>query len=140
MPLTKAQCTNCGGTLEIDSSKEAAVCPFCNTPYIVEKAINLYKTENHIVNNVTYNGDGVVPEQKIKNAWILINDGHIDAAMKLLDEYSRINPNDYRVWVGYYFCKNRWSKSDLNNAANKSSPELKEKLILQLNIINEIPF
>ncbi len=67
MPLTKAQCTNCGGTLEIDSSKEAAVCPFCNTPYIVEKAINLYKTENHVTNNITYYGDGIIPELKIKN-------------------------------------------------------------------------
>ena len=55
MPLTKAQCTNCGGTLEIDSSKEAAVCPFCNTPYIVEKAINLYKTENDVFSDIIQN-------------------------------------------------------------------------------------
>ena len=40
MPIVKAQCTNCGGLLEIDSSKDAAICPFCKTPYVVEKAIN----------------------------------------------------------------------------------------------------
>ena len=50
MPLVKAQCTNCGGTLEVDNSKEAAICPFCNTPYIVEKAINNYTT--NVTNNI----------------------------------------------------------------------------------------
>ena len=50
MPLVKAQCTNCGAALEVDSSKEAAVCPYCNTPYIVEKAINNYTT--NITNNI----------------------------------------------------------------------------------------
>lgn len=50
MPLVKAQCTNCGAALEVDSSKDAAICPYCNTPYIVEKAINNYTTNitNHI--------------------------------------------------------------------------------------------
>lgn len=44
MPIVKAQCTNCGAALEVDQSLEAAICPFCNTPYIVEKAINNYIT------------------------------------------------------------------------------------------------
>ena len=46
MPFVKAQCTNCGGHLEVDSSKDAAICPFCNSPYIVEKAINQYQIRN----------------------------------------------------------------------------------------------
>ena len=50
MPLVKAQCTNCGAALEVDDTKEAAVCPYCNTPYIVEKAINNYTT--NITNNI----------------------------------------------------------------------------------------
>ena len=50
MSLTKAQCPNCSGLLEVDASKEVAVCPFCNTPYIVEKAINNYTT--NVVNNI----------------------------------------------------------------------------------------
>lgn len=48
MPLIAAKCTNCGGVLEVDSSKDAAICPFCNTPYVVEKAISNY----HITNNI----------------------------------------------------------------------------------------
>ena len=44
MPLSKAICTSCGGALEVDSAKEAAICPHCGTPYIVEKAIQQYNT------------------------------------------------------------------------------------------------
>ena len=50
MPIAQAKCTNCGGNLEVDSSLEAAVCPFCKTPYIVEKAINNYNT--YVTNNI----------------------------------------------------------------------------------------
>ena len=39
MPLVNAKCTNCGGTLTVDASKEAAICDYCGSPYIVEKAI-----------------------------------------------------------------------------------------------------
>ena len=52
MPLVKAICTNCGGSLEVDSSKEAAVCPFCKQAYIVEKAITNYN--NTYVNNISH--------------------------------------------------------------------------------------
>ncbi len=48
MPFVNAQCTNCGAGLEVDSTKEAAVCPYCHSAYIVEKAINNYNTVNHI--------------------------------------------------------------------------------------------
>ena len=42
MPLVSAKCTNCGGILEVDKSNEAAVCKYCGTPFIIEKAINNY--------------------------------------------------------------------------------------------------
>ena len=56
MPLVKAQCTNCGATLEVDNAKDAAICPYCNTAYIVEKAINNYTT-NIQAQNVTINAN-----------------------------------------------------------------------------------
>ncbi len=49
MPLSRAQCTNCGANLSVDNSKDAAICPFCGTAYIVEKAIqnfNISKAES----------------------------------------------------------------------------------------------
>ena len=50
MPFVKAQCTSCGAALEVDNAKEAAICPYCHMPYIVEKAINNYTT--NITNNI----------------------------------------------------------------------------------------
>ena len=47
MSLVEAKCTNCGAKLEVDNTKDAAICPSCNSPFIVEKAIN------NITNNIT---------------------------------------------------------------------------------------
>ena len=48
MPLVAAKCTSCGAALTVDNSKEAAICEFCGTPFIVEKAItNLFMGENN---------------------------------------------------------------------------------------------
>ena len=38
-----AICSHCGGSLDVDPSQEAAVCPYCGTAFIVEKAINHYE-------------------------------------------------------------------------------------------------
>jgi len=46
--LIPAKCTQCGSNLTVDSSQDAAVCPFCNTPFVAEKAINNYNTTNNI--------------------------------------------------------------------------------------------
>lgn len=48
MSLVKAKCTSCGGILETDNSKEAAICPYCGAPYVVEKAIKNFNTVNNI--------------------------------------------------------------------------------------------
>lgn len=40
MPLVQAKCTSCGANLNVDNTKDAAICEFCGTPYIVEKTIN----------------------------------------------------------------------------------------------------
>lgn len=55
MPLVKAVCPNCGANLEVDNSKDAAICIHCGAPYIVEKAIQITNnTYNNIQNlNVT---------------------------------------------------------------------------------------
>nr|MCR4594117.1 hypothetical protein [Clostridiales bacterium] len=58
MSLVQAKCTNCGANLEVDNTKDAAICPACNTPYIVEKAINNYNNTINI-NNATFNVSGV---------------------------------------------------------------------------------
>ena len=44
--LVPAVCTQCGAKLEVDPTQDAAVCPYCNTPYIVDKAIQNYNVQN----------------------------------------------------------------------------------------------
>lgn len=48
MPIVQAKCENCGGVLAVDESQKAAICPFCNTPYVVQDAINNYNITNNI--------------------------------------------------------------------------------------------
>ena len=52
MPLVQAKCTNCGANLQVDNTKDAAICPYCGSAYIVEKAINNYNVTNRIHANV----------------------------------------------------------------------------------------
>ena len=48
MPFVQGTCPNCGGTLAVNNEKDAWVCPYCNTPFIVEKAINNFNVTNNI--------------------------------------------------------------------------------------------
>ena len=44
--MTTAICTQCGASVEVDPKQEAAVCKYCGTPFIIEKAINKYNVQN----------------------------------------------------------------------------------------------
>ena len=50
--LVPAICTQCGAKLEVDPTHDAAVCPYCNTPFIVEKAVQNYSVQNAKIEHV----------------------------------------------------------------------------------------
>ena len=61
--LVPAVCTQCGAALEVDPSQEAAVCKYCGTPFIVEKAIHNYNIQHATIehaDNVTVDLTGTV--------------------------------------------------------------------------------
>lgn len=61
--LVPAVCTQCGGALEVDPLQEAAVCKYCGTPFIVEKAIHNYSIQHATIehaDNVTVDMSGTV--------------------------------------------------------------------------------
>ena len=58
MAFVAAKCTQCNAALEVDPSKEAAVCPFCGTAFITEKAIHHHHTTN-VTNIGTLHADKV---------------------------------------------------------------------------------
>ena len=97
MPLTKAQCTNCGANLEVDSSKEAAVCPYCGAAYIVEKAVNQYSMNfNGVVNmNMPDN-----KEQLFENGYSQIKLKEYNSAFETFSDLSKKYSSDWRSWDG----------------------------------------
>lgn len=52
MNLIPGICTQCGATLSVDKEKDAMVCPYCGTPFIVEKAIQHFNTTYQITNHI----------------------------------------------------------------------------------------
>ena len=55
MPFVPAKCTQCGANIEVDNTKEAAICSFCGTAFITEKAIQNFVTNYNNTYNVTEN-------------------------------------------------------------------------------------
>ena len=83
-PQTKfvpAKCTNCGASLNVDASQTAAVCPYCNSAYIVEKAIQDYRIS--VSGNVMVNG-----------ANISINGKNIDNLLERANQYAKTGDFD----------------------------------------------
>lgn len=65
MPLVNAKCTNCGANLNVDNIKDAAVCEFCGSAFIVEKAINNYNVTNN--NSIYANVVNIYECNNLKN-------------------------------------------------------------------------
>lgn len=72
MPFVPAKCTQCGANITVDDSKEAAICEFCGTAFVTEKAINNY----HITNNVN-----------ISNATINVAGANVDNLLLRAEQY-----------------------------------------------------
>ena len=49
--LVPAKCPDCGGLVEVDSEKKAAMCQHCGNAFIVEEAVNNFNTTFNITNN-----------------------------------------------------------------------------------------
>lgn len=52
--LVAGVCPKCGGQLEVDPAQDAAICPYCGTPYVVSKAINNYNVQNAHIDHVDH--------------------------------------------------------------------------------------
>lgn len=104
MPLVNAKCTNCGAPLQVDNIKEAAICPFCNSAYIVEKAIqnyNYYVTQNIKANNVNVTAKGDAEKERLlHNAETNMGFKDYDKAYDIYIQVTEDYPDDYRGWYG----------------------------------------
>lgn len=85
--LIPAKCTSCGATLKVDPSQQSAICPFCDSTYIVEQAINNY--------NISVNGN-----IKVENATININGLDIHNLFLRAKEFEQ--DGEYETAIDYY--------------------------------------
>lgn len=111
MPLVAAKCTKCGGNLQVDDAKDAAICPYCNTPYIVKDAIRKYNVQ--VTNNITAQNINIIQESEYdrlkkmaifeenrKNYGLASADWH-----RLYNQYGyKITEDDYKHMK---FCEDR---------------------------------
>ena len=107
MPLVPAKCTSCGATLTLDPSQDAALCPFCNTPFIVEKAINNYTTVNNYNTTQNITAETVImqnsrQEELYQAAESLLSLKSESRAYDKFKELSSEFPGDWRGWWGLY--------------------------------------
>jgi len=93
-----ARCTNCGGILQVDPNQEAAVCQFCHTPFIVEKAISNY--------NVTVAGN-----MQIANATVNVQGLDVKNLLSRAEEF--VAQKKYRKAKEYF---NKVLDIDINNS------------------------
>ena len=104
MPLVNAKCTNCGAPLQVDNSHEAAVCQYCGSAFIVEKAIqnfNYHFTNNITAQNVIIAGKGEMEKERLlANAQTNENFKEYDKAFEIYSQVAEDYPDDYRGWYG----------------------------------------
>ena len=82
MALVPAKCTQCGGTIEVDDTKEAGICKHCGTAFITEKAINNYTTNYNITNNITK----IINGKEVDDAEEEFNKGLVHLKTKKYDQ------------------------------------------------------
>ena len=68
MELVNAICPNCGASLNVDENKDAAICQYCGSAYIVKKAIEKYNVNyiNHTTNNINANVVNIVDNSDVE--------------------------------------------------------------------------
>ena len=107
MPLVPAKCTQCGAALTLDPSQDAAVCPFCGTPFVVEKAINNYNVTNQTtigtvehVEHLHVNDEHSV-EARLKGAEASLTKLHdYEQAFRAFKAIADEKADEWRAWWG----------------------------------------
>ena len=99
MPLVPGICTQCGATLSADNSKDCMICPYCGTPFIVEKAINHFQNTYNISNSVV-NFYGDTSRDFVIRAGVLERYNGSDTVVTVPDNVTVIGKNAFKECFG----------------------------------------
>ena len=102
MPLVAAKCTNCGSNLQVESTKEAAVCEYCGSAFIVEKAINNYNISRveHLHADVVQIMDSDAADNLHRSAMTYLKMDSVKEAAETFEKMRQKYPFDSRGWYG----------------------------------------
>ena len=95
-----AKCPNCGAALEVDAAKEAAICPYCNTPYIVDKAINMVQIGNvggMSIGSAVVNVNGVSAGPMVERVLYLEKNLRFKQALQICERALEIDPYNMKA-------------------------------------------
>jgi len=98
MPFVEAKCTNCGAVLPVDSARDAWVCGYCGTPFVVEKAIQQFNITNNISTPMVnvFGGDTADVLYNRALEWLALKNEK--KAIQVLGEMTEKYPGDVRGW------------------------------------------
>ena len=105
MPLVPAKCPNCGASLTVDPVTRAAVCPYCQTPFVVEDAVNNYNIQNtvrveHLHTDKVEIQDSGSAESLLKTANTYLSLNNYISARHNFKEITEKFPYEWRAWWG----------------------------------------
>ena len=99
--MKPAICTQCGGLIEVDETKEAGICASCGTAFITEKVISNYITNNNTVNNITNinYGEKKDGDYEFKQAMTRLKLDDFDAAVLAIEKATEKAPENPKYWI-----------------------------------------
>jgi tetratricopeptide (TPR) repeat protein len=106
MSLVAAKCTECGGAVQVDSEKKAAICESCGNAFIVEDAISNFNNQFFVTNEISdsvvniIGGDSGTLESYEKRAWMYLESGEWGKAEEYFDRVLDINPEYAPAYLG----------------------------------------
>lgn len=99
--LVPAKCTNCGGALQVNPGTTSALCPYCNTTFLVQQAINNYNisvnSASMNIANATINVNGMNANNLLNRAKDFENRGDLETA---LEYYNKVLDLDFTCQEG----------------------------------------
>lgn len=100
MDLVMAICPQCGKELEVDRSQEAAVCTYCKTPFVVDKAINGFANGTvHNPNGNYYNHSGIDINALFKRIDMFFEDKDYQNVLIYADKILDVDPENADAYV-----------------------------------------
>ena len=102
MPIVKANCTNCGGNLEVDSQNLVSRCEYCGSSFIVEQAISNFNTTNEIRDSIVniYSSDYQNSNEYLESGNAYLKIGDYESAFDVFMSMSRKFPSNWKSWWG----------------------------------------